>query len=129
MKEKHKRNIEVLSAGIGDIEGLSPTEETINVMTEKGAFVSDHSSNAATSHLIRRADLVLVMQNHHKKEIIRRVPEAKDKVYLLREYTQEAAPGDTYGLEIEDPIGKSIGIYRRIADVISKSIEKLMEII
>jgi protein-tyrosine-phosphatase len=51
--------------------------------------------------MIKKADLILVMENYHKERVLDILPSAKDKTFLLTEYA---------GLEkkdILDPIGGS----------------------
>jgi tRNA threonylcarbamoyl adenosine modification protein (Sua5/YciO/YrdC/YwlC family) len=124
------KDIEVTSAGIAGMNGFSPTSETIQVMQEQSVDVSGYRTKHITPSLINRADLILVMQETHRKEILRRVPHSKGRVHLLREFTKEgAASADEFGNEVPDPITRPLEAYRSILGIIKENIEKLMDML
>lgn len=129
LQEKGRYDIEVYSAGVAGIRGFSPTEETIQVMKEKDSDVRDYKTKPLTLDLVNRADLILVMQNRHKKEIMHRTPQVKDKVFLLREYTDDELRKDGHGLEVQDPVTQPLETYREVRDIIKRNVDKLMGMI
>ncbi len=120
------KDIKVLSAGTLAVDGLSPTEETIEVMKEHGIDVSKEKSSELTKELVSKADLILTMSNLHKMQILENYPETKDKVYLFGEYVSTASDNIH---EIPDPIGHSVEFYKKIFDQIKSYIDKLVAII
>jgi len=129
LKYLGKGNIEVQSAGVGAIDGMAPTRETIEVMRREGIDVSALRSKALTEKIILDADLILVMAAHHMDDVIRMVPEAVSKTHLLK---QLASSGDTYACEemdIRDPIGRSVEFYENILGEIKKEIKRIAELL
>ena len=101
----------VKSAGVSAPEGASPTKETIEVMWNLGIDVAEHRARRLSDDEIREADLILVMDKLHKKEVIKRVPASRDKVLLLKEYNNPKGDKD---LDIQDPIGRPIDVYQDV---------------
>ena len=124
LQERDLAGIEVESAGIAAPNGMGPTAETIQVMAEKKIDVSSHQSRFLTKEMIEKADLILVMGEVHREEILYKVPQAKEKVFLLKSYgtdvTNESA-------EIPDPIGKSLESYGVCRNVIEEAVVRVIE--
>lgn len=125
IKETGGRDIEVYSAGTAAISGFAPTDKTIEVMKRDGIDVSGYKTAKLTPDIIRKADLILTMDNAHKDRVADFVPEAKDKTYLLREYINKKS--DILSYAIEDPIGKPLEVYERVFNIIKESIKELMK--
>lgn len=130
LKELNKDYIEVRSAGVAAFDGLPPTSETVEVMKESGVDASGYKTKALTDDMIRRADLVLVMEPAHRDAVVKSVPAAARKTYLLKEFaaTDEAALlADE--LSVRDPIGMPIAEYRSCLDIIKREIGRIAEIL
>lgn len=110
----------IISSGTGAVPGLRPTKETIEVMKGEGIDVEGYMSSSLSKTNIDNADAILVMTPEHKKRVLSFSPEAKDKTYLLREFSSEAERSKDY---IEDPIGRPIEFYREVLTIIKDSIE------
>ncbi|MFH1857408.1 MAG: low molecular weight protein arginine phosphatase [Candidatus Omnitrophota bacterium] len=117
--------ISVRSAGVAAAPGFRATQETIAVMARHGIDVSLHLTQRLSDEMVDEADLVLVMEKAHQEEILRRVPHAKKKVFLLREYAGDvqAAPR---GIDIPDPIAKPSEVYESCFEIIRGAIEKIV---
>lgn len=129
LKEKSKNGIEVASAGVAGFSGYPPTDETILVMKEEGIDVKDSRSTPLTQDLVNRVDLILAMQNIHVEDILNKAPQAKNKVYLLREFTKDNSLKTGLNLEIPDPISQPMPVYKRVSEVIKRNVKKLAEMI
>jgi len=110
--------VKVLSAGLNALGG-SPTPEAIETMREEGIEISGFTSKQLTEELIEEADLILAMEKHYKNVILSRHPEAKDKIFTLKEFA-----GETENLDIEDPYGRGIKAYRTCAREIKQSLTR-----
>ncbi|NQT95967.1 MAG: low molecular weight protein arginine phosphatase [Candidatus Omnitrophica bacterium] len=119
---KPENGFEVISAGISAIAGLVPTPEAVEVMKEEDIDISSYSSNPFSEEFAKAADIILVMSKMHKELISERLPEARDKVCLYKEF---AKIEDKNG--VDDPIGQSIAVYRRVRDEIRKATLKIVE--
>lgn len=129
LKSLGKSRIKVQSAGILALGGLSPTSETIDVMSHEGLDVKGYISKSLTTELLKDADLILVMEDLHKKEVLKILPEAASKTYLLREFGKETEEGDSSPSGISDPIGRSIDVYKNCLETIKKEIERIAKVI
>lgn len=129
LKGLGKDGIDVKSCGISAMNGASPTVETIEVMKKEGIDVSAQKSRRITEDLIKGSDLILVMEESHKEEVIKRVPEAKSKTYLLKEFglDDKINNSDSYG--IADPIGMPIEYYQTSLKAIKKELERIAKIL
>jgi protein-tyrosine-phosphatase len=126
LKEKNRDDISVLSAGIAISEGLCPTPETVAVLKKEGIDVSRHRSRSITNLMIKKSDIIFVMEEMHEAKILELVPQAKNKLFLLKEF---AKIEDGAGLEIADPIGKTMEGYSRTLELIKETVERLSALI
>ena len=129
LKELGKIDIVVRSAGIRAINGYPPTNETIEVMKKEGVDLSRFESTRVTDELIREADLILTMSTAHKSEIIRRVPEAAAKTFLLREYRRGEGAEKLVDLDIPDPIGLSVPGYKVCLGIMKEEIDRVAKLL
>lgn len=127
LKELGKTRIEVRSAGIRAANGLPPTAETVIVMKEEGIDVSEARTAYLTDDMIKKATLILVMENLHRNEIINRVPAASTKTFLLKEYARAGEKSHPEGFSVPDPIGRPLGDYRRCLELLKKEIDRIAE--
>ena len=116
--------VEVASAGVFAIEGMSASRDTVAVLTPVGIDVSGHMARMLTNDMIREADHIFVMEPTHFEEVVQRVPEAMPKTHLLRTY--EVAPGLADAeVAIPDPIGKPREVYEACLAMIQEAIERI----
>ena len=116
--------VDVESAGIFAIDGMSPSRETVKLLLQEGVDLSGHMARSVSDQMIREADLVLVMELFHQEEILRRVPDAKGKVFLLKTCGQaNPVPPDDPG--IPDPIGKPAEVYEVCFATIKEAIARV----
>ena len=125
LKEKNRRDVEVSSAGIMMMGGLGATEYTRELLKKEGMDVSAHLSRRVSEEMIKKTDIILVMEKLHEERILQLVPEAKNRVFLLKEF----AKIDNNMLDIADPIGKSQEFYLQTFAMIKESIERIADII
>ena len=69
------------------------------------------------------------METAHRDRILERVPEAKDKVFLLKEYERKTPITDAEGPNIPDPVGQSIDFNKKVFNIIEESIERIAPLI
>ena len=118
--------IEVTSAGVYAIEGMTPSKETLQLLQQEGVDLSTHMARRLSDNGIRQADLVFAMEQHHLEEILRRVPEAKGKVYLLKQFGVPSVP-ESEDPNIPDPIGKPAEVYEVCFATIRESVERIAQ--
>lgn len=126
LESKLHEPVEVSSAGVFAIEGMSPTKDTLALLQREGVDFSSHMSRMLTDEMLHQADLILVMERFHREEILRRVPDAHSKVKLLKPLgqTEEIAGVDA---DIPDPIGKPREVYEACFQAIGESVQQLVK--
>lgn len=117
-KRLAKRAVEVRSAGTGAPVGAPATEFAIAAAAEHAVDISGHRARQLTPAMIRTADLVLVMEKHHRERVVELVPKAIGRTRLLGGYPDQTR-------EIADPIGRPLAVYRRVAAEIEYAVERL----
>jgi len=120
------RSIEVTSAGIGAVDGQSPSAYAIEVMKEKGLDISRLRSRPIQQEMVRKADCIFVMTYGHLDSLLLLYPSAAEKTFMLREFQPGLSPDER---EVDDPIGQSRETYRACRDQIQDSIPSLMEVV
>ena len=125
LKEKNRIDVEVYSAGIMMLSGSGATDMTKQVLANEGIDVSNHHSQKITKEMLKKSDIILVMEHLHEERILEIAPELKNRVFLLKEFAK--IKGNS--LNIEDPIGMPVEFYERTFSVIKEAVEKIMEII
>lgn len=79
--------VTVRSAGLSSVTGQHMSDNARKILVRRGLkHVDRHRARRVSREQVERADLVLTMTMDHKREIIRRFPDALDKVYTLLEY-------------------------------------------
>ena len=130
LKNLGKDYIEVYSAGIAAPEDMPPTDNTVKLLKERDDIdASSFRAKRLTDDLIKKTDLILVMENAHRDEVVRRAPEASSKTYLLKEFEQDSKSYYKEGLYVEDPIGKPLEDYERVYDIIKREVERIAKLL
>jgi len=111
LKERKMEEIEVNSAGVFAFPETSPTKETIQVLRKEGIDVSDYRAKRLSSEMIKSADLIFVMQDYHRDILLRYVPWAKERIFVL---------------DIPDPIGKPFNVYQEYFEKIKKHLPRIL---
>jgi len=118
--------VEVSSAGLGAIEGMGASRETVQLLQRDKLDVSGHMARLLSDDMIRHADLIFVMEQFQFLEVLRRVPQAGDKVHLLKTYALPN-PDSVEQPNIPDPIGKPAEIYEGCFAEIRDAIERVVQ--
>jgi Protein-tyrosine-phosphatase len=105
----------VHSAGISALVGHNADEKAIHLMSMRGLDISGHRATQLNSQLIRKADLILVMELAHKLEIENYEPSAKGKIFRLGEWS---------GFDISDPFQADITIFESVLNKIDQGIDE-----
>ncbi len=120
------QSVQVESAGVFAVEGMSPTRETLRVLQDVGVDGSAHRARALTVPMAEEADLIFAMEAFQVDEIIRRIPSARDKVHLLKAYGLQARE-EGANPNIPDPIGKPLEVYEICFADIREAVERIVK--
>ena len=124
--EREKRSdVEVSSAGIMMLVGMGASQGTREVLKKEGIDVGAHRSQRVTKELVERSDIILVMEKAHEDNILQFAPEAKNRLFLLKEF----AKINDNNLEITDPMGGSAEFYVNTFKTIKDAVERISKII
>jgi len=112
----------VRSAGIGALVNHPADETTLAMMQEQGVDLGAHRATQLTLEHLRWADLILVMEEHHRQAVLQLDPAARGKTFLL---------GHWMDTEIPDPYRQGPEVHadalRLINEAIALWLEKLMK--
>jgi tRNA threonylcarbamoyl adenosine modification protein (Sua5/YciO/YrdC/YwlC family) len=125
MREKNRDDVEVLSAGIMMMAGMGATEPTKQILEREGMDVSGHVSQRVTQSMIKKSDIILVMERLQEKRILEIIPEVKSRLFLLKEFAKIS----DNGFDIADPIGKPLEFYEKTYEIIKEAVERISNII
>jgi protein-tyrosine phosphatase len=114
LRQAGKEHVYVISRGIAPVPGRGATREAIQVMAEEGLDISSHRSEGVSDQDIRQAAFIFCMEPFHRESLLTRVPEAKERIYVLG---------------IEDPIGQSLEQYRVCLNRIKLKLEEHKKVI
>ena len=89
---KAGRNPEVHSAGVGALVNHPADAMAIEIMQERGLDLGSHKAQQATVNLCRWAELVLVMESHHREALGNIDPAVRGKTFLLGHWQQQQIP-------------------------------------
>lgn len=123
---KGRSEFRVLSAGVGAVDGLPPSEYAVRALRELGLDISKQRSRMLTAELVNEADYIFGMTHSHVDAITLLYPQAAEKTFLLREFDETL---ESYENDISDPIGGSYEIYLNCRDQIEQGIASMLKFI
>jgi protein-tyrosine-phosphatase len=115
----------VESAGTWAMEGSPPAILSQFVMEKMGLDISSHLSQPTSLELLQNFDLVLTMEDKHKKYLNDHFGEFEERVYMLSEMVGEWE-------DIPDPIGGELIDYEETAylleRILTDGFDKIVEL-
>src|SRR5260221_5801942 len=120
---KGRNDFRVMSAGVGAVEGMPPSEHAVRALRELGIDISRQRSRMLTSELVQQADYIFGMTHSHVDAVTLLYPQAAEKTFLLREFDETL---DDYEADIGDPIGGSYEVYASCRDQIEQGIASML---
>lgn len=121
IKEINK-DIEVYSCGIFAENGDISTNEAVQTMKEYDIDLKKHKATNIQNSNIKEMDIILCATTAHKNNVINMYPELKEKIFTMKEYA-----GYNNDLDIKDPWGYGIDVYKRCAKEIEECINKYIK--
>ncbi len=116
---KDRGGYQVMSAGVGAVNGQRPSPEAIQALQELGIDIAAQRSRTLTPDLVEQADYVFGMTQGHVDTVALLHPRAAEKTFLLREFDDTL---EGFEKDIPDPIGESLEVYRECRDRIEQGI-------
>ena len=123
LEEHSFGGVEIGSAGLAALPGSPASSHAVKVALESSVSLDEHKARLVNGELITEADLIIVMEPGHGRQLLDRYPLASDKIYLLRHFAR-------YGSRergITDPYGINLDAYRFCFEDIKECVESLLE--
>ena len=118
-KENMQDRVKVTSAGISAYPGDNATMYAKEAIVKYGGDLSYHRATRLEDSNINECDYIIVMTNKHKEDVIKKYPNLKDKVKLLKEYTKGSKPTDfIFGKEhafSESSLNRYLKVHAQVA--------------
>lgn len=102
------------SAGTSTYTGISASSNTIKILEQDGIDASIHKGKNVTLDLLKKFDMIFVMEASHKNIMLNMMPQLGSKVRLLRQ-----------GGDVPDPIGRQYEEYQAVHDIIKEEVENI----
>jgi protein-tyrosine-phosphatase len=98
--------IVVASRGVFALDGRPASHTAVEVMSSRNIDISGHVAATITPQDIRQSDLILVMEEAHRRSIFHMAPEQIYKVLLLSELAGEH-------FDVPDPYTQPRSVYEQ----------------
>jgi RpiB/LacA/LacB family sugar-phosphate isomerase len=125
LKARNDLQIEIVSAGLGALDGQPPSELAVQAMAELGIDISRHLSQSLRVTSLEQADLIFTMTRQQQDAIQAIYPAATEKTFVVREFEN----AEVIGRDISDPIGQPLEVYRRTRDQIRAALPSILDFV
>ncbi|MGZ8942505.1 MAG: low molecular weight protein-tyrosine-phosphatase [Methylobacter sp.] len=105
----------VCSAGLGALVGHPPDSKACQLMMKKNIDISMYRACQLNKDMIRKAELILVMESSHKKAIEEFDPCAKGKVFRLGYWGE---------FDIPDPYQQNLSAFETSFNLIERGVSE-----
>ncbi len=118
-----RKKIRILSAGVQARSGGSASSVVKHVAKINGFSLRNHHSDPFTKKSVNKADVILVMEQWQKENLLERFPFAEGKVFRMMEYLWNGDPEDIR--DIPDPTGQNTADYAEFIEVAHAEVERI----
>ncbi len=124
VKELKKENDYLIdSCGTYANTGEKATNNAICAIKEYNVDLTSHRAKNIRDVDIESYDLIICLTIAHKRDVLSMYPKLEGKVYTLKEYVQT----DNKYIDIDDPWGLDIDVYKDCAKDIVYNVDKLLD--
>ena len=113
--------LEVVSAGVAAREGYEASPFSVQVLTDEGIDLSDHSSQPLTQELVNESVLILCMTEDHINIIEAFFEVRENQVHLYRGFM-----GPKCDPQIPDPFGADLPKYQETLESIKEGTPSIL---
>lgn len=107
-------NVIVSSAGLHALVGQGIDPDSRRAAQQYGIALHDHSARQFSAEIGAEADVIIVMEKHHRLEIMQRWPHLLGKTFLLGHFEKAK--------EIPDPYRQGSFMHLQMAEMILDSV-------
>lgn len=123
--DSNRNDVHVFSCGTFAENGEKSTYAALEVMKEYDVDLSLHQATNIANSNILEMDLILCATTSHKYFVLQQYPNLKNQVYTIKEYVNfDESKKD---IDIRDPWGYDIAIYRFCVSEIDTCLDKLLD--
>ena len=115
-----ENGISVSSAGVAAYEGGPASQETLDILAERGLSLEGFCSRMVDEMIIQEATHIFCMTRGHLDTLEELYPEDRDKFYLVCEF---AEIDGQVGRDVPDPIGGGRRAYEEVAVCLDVALE------
>ncbi|KVO72878.1 protein tyrosine phosphatase [Burkholderia ubonensis] len=108
------KDVEVRSAGLDALVGKPADNHSIELMEERGIDIRPHRARQLGAHECRRADLILAVEDRHRRAIEHAYPFARGRVFTLGHYGR---------FDIADPFGQERRKFEECLEMIEMGVD------
>lgn len=109
MLRKRLPDLQVHSAGLGAVVGNGVEPKAKYIAESAGLDVEEHHARQLDTRMLTDADLVLVMSEGQRQELVRRWPEMRGKTLLMGKWLIQ-----NESIDIPDPYHKSTEVFEHV---------------
>jgi protein-tyrosine-phosphatase len=125
MAREENADIEVGSAGIGAMDDMIPSRNSVIAMREEGIDISRQLSRQLTPEMVEEYTHIFGLGTSHVETIRSYFPEAQEKTFVLREFIAD----EGLDLEVADPIGGDLDEYRLTRNLIKEAMPSILRFV
>lgn len=120
-KLNKESNWHAVSGGINALNGEKPSEFAIKALeTDFDLDISSHRARSLFGEYLQKPELILTMTRVQQDILRRKWPDLEDIILTVGEMADDPA------VQVPDPIGQSLAIYRAVAATLAVMIEKII---
>ncbi len=119
------KRLKITSAGTKAVTGGRVNDVVALIARNNGFSLREHKSDPVTSKIMKKANLVLVMEQEHKDFILKRYPEAEEKVFRLMEYGWQGDE-EVESLDVPDPTGLNAEDFKAFIETAHAEADRLL---
>ena len=123
LAEKEGFELSVASAGLGAMENMPPSTNSVLAMREEGIDISHQRSQMLTPPMVEEFTHIFGMGEGHIDTIRAYFPEAQEKTFVVREFVAR----DGIDLNVPDPIGGDLDEYRLTRNLIKEAMPSILQ--
>lgn len=109
--EEKGLNVRAVSFGMAAVKGIKPSQNAVEACKEIGVDISGHRSSFIYDFEIADFDKIFCMSQEHAMILTQSIGYPQDKIEVL---------------DVSDPYGGSIEIYRMCRDIISVCVDEII---
>jgi protein-tyrosine-phosphatase len=119
------KRLKITSAGTKAVSGGRVNDVVALIARNNGFSLRSHTADPLTKRTVQSADLILTMEQVHKDHLLKKFPEAKDKVFRLMEYGWQGDE-EMDNLNVPDPTGKNAEDFQAFIDTAHAEADRLL---